>query len=140
MSSVLLQKKTLPFLSNNKYHILLVDDDVMIRRLFGGKLAMEGYNVMYASNGDEGRELARRFSPDLILMDINMPGFEDGYAVAARLKSEEKTKNIPIVFLTNMDLSYEGERMLKEGIQVNGYIHKSLGFDQFLEKIKTILK
>ena len=62
-----------------KIHILIVDDDPVMRRLFGGKLVMLGYEVLYANDGNEGRETARRFHPDLILMDERMPvmdGFE----------------------------------------------------------------
>jgi CheY-like chemotaxis protein len=122
------------------YHILIVDDDPLMRRLFGGKLASAGYEVLYASNGDEGREIARRLHPDLILMDITMPGFEDGFAAAERLKSEEQTKNIAIIFLTNNDLTYDAEKIMKEAVEAKDYIHKSTDLDQFIEKVRKALE
>lgn len=118
-------------------HILIVDDDPLMRRLFGGKLATVGYDIIYATNGNDGRETARRLQPDLILMDINMPGLENGIATAQRLVTEEATKNIPIIFLTNNDLTLDAEAAIKQ--MAADYIHKSIDLDQFLEKIRTFL-
>ena len=84
---------TQPYESNvKKIHILIVDDDAMIRRLFGGRLTTLGYEIMYASDGNEGRETARRFHPDLVLMDENMPVMT-GMEAISRMKEEPETKN-----------------------------------------------
>ncbi len=118
-------------------HILVIDDDPLMRRLIGGwivKLEMEG---LYASSGDEGREIARRLHPDLILMDYHMPG-SNGIETASRIKSEEETKNIPIIFLTNEDLTEEAQKGLKE-IGVAEYLHKSVPFEDFSAAVKKIL-
>lgn len=120
-----------------KYHILIIDDDPATRRLFGAKLASAGYEVLYADNGDAGREMARRFMPDLVLLDLRMPG-TDGYKVAQRLKGETRTKNIPIVFLTNEDLTPEAEKAMKE-LWVVDYIHKSNDLGEFIKRVKKIL-
>jgi DNA-binding response OmpR family regulator len=122
----------------DKVHILVVDDDPLLRRLFGGKLATVGYQILYASNGADGREVARRMKPNLILMDINMPGYENGMDTAHRLKSEEETKDIPIIFLTNLDTTYDGEKKLIE-LAAESYIHKSIDLNDFLVKIQTFL-
>lgn len=119
-------------------HILLVDDDPLLRRMFGGKLATAGYNIIYATNGPDGREVARRMKPDLILMDINMPGYENGMATANRLKTEEPTKNIPIIMLTNVDTSFDGEIKMKE-IAADDYIHKSIELNDFIDRINNFL-
>lgn len=121
----------------DKKHILIIDDDDMIRRLFGGVLANAGFDVIYAVNGDEGRETARRLKPDLILLDIRMPG-NDGYVIARRLREEKETKDIPIAFLTNEDLSMEAEKAAKE-VFVDDYIHKSIDLKEFVAKVKKIL-
>ena len=71
-----------------KKHILMIDDDSAIQRLFGAKFSAAGYEVLYASDGDSGREMARRFMPDVILLDVRMPK-TDGYTVARRLKTEQ---------------------------------------------------
>jgi len=120
-----------------KKHILIIDDDYMLRRLFGGVLASAGFDVIYAASGDEGRETARRLQPDLILLDIRMPG-NDGYTIARRLRQEKQTKDIPVVFLTNEDLSQEAEKAAKE-VFVHDYIHKSIDLNEFVAKVKNIL-
>jgi len=123
----------------DKTHILLVDDDPLLRRLFGGKLSTAGYDIIYATNGNDAREMARRLHPDLVLMDINMPGYENGLATAHRMKSEEETKDIPIILLTNVDPSMEAEQKLKE-TSADDYIHKSIDLNEFMEKIKKFLE
>lgn len=118
-------------------HILLIDNDAAIRRLFGGKLASAGYEILYAEDGADGREIARRMQPDLVLLDIRMP-FPDGYTVAKWLHDEPKTANIPVVFLTNEDLTPEAEKMVKDA-WVTDYIHKSMDLGEFLKRVKKIL-
>jgi DNA-binding response OmpR family regulator len=109
-----------------------------MRRLFGGKLAQIGLEVMYSDNGNEGRELARRFQPDLILLDIRLPG-TDGFEIASRLHNERQTAHIPIVFLTNEDLSMEAEKNSKE-LWVQGYIHKSIDLNEFAKRVQGFLE
>jgi DNA-binding response OmpR family regulator len=119
-------------------HILFIDNDEAIRRLFGGKLAAAGFEMMYSDNGNDGREIARRMQPDLILLDIRMPD-PDGYTIAKRLKDEPKTAEIPVAFFTNEDMTPEAEKMVKDAWVVD-YIHKSINLDDFVKRIKKILK
>ncbi len=119
-------------------HILIIDDDPAMRRLFGGKLAEIGFEVLYGRDGDEGREIARRFQPDLILLDMRMPK-TDGLEIARRLHGERQTAGIPIVFLTNEDLSMEAEKYFKE-LLVRGYIHKSIDLDEFAKRVQEFLE
>ena len=114
-------------------HILMIDDDPDISRLFGGKLATAGFDIMYAYEGNEGRELARRFQPDLILLDMRLPG-SDGMVVAERLKSERQPAHIPIIFLTNEDWTQEAQKASKE-LWVIDYIHKSIDLDEFVKRV-----
>ena len=120
-----------------KPHILIIDDDLDMSRLFGGKLTKEGFEVMYASEGNEGRELARRFQPDLILLDFRLPG-EDGLTIAQRMKEEKITHQIPIVLLTNEDLTREAEKAIKE-LWVVEYIHKSIPIEELAPRLKKII-
>lgn len=117
----------------NKKHILIVDDDEFVLRVFGGYLQNGGFELLYAHDGAEGREMARRFLPDLILLDLNMPVM-DGFEVVTRLKSEELTKNIPIVVLTSVDVSKEAEKNLKE-LGVDKYIHKSIKSHELVDYV-----
>lgn len=121
-----------------KTHILMIDDDEVMRRLFGGWLVTLGFEVIYASNGNEGREIARRLQPDLVLMDERMPVM-DGMEAASRMKSEEPTKNIPIILFTNEDFSIEAEKALKE-LGVDAYVHKSADFKIIKKVILDVLE
>lgn len=120
-------------------HILIIDDDPISRRLFGSLLGRAGYEVMYAKNGEDGREMARRLHPDLILLDINMTG-DDGYKTADRIKNEPNSPaaDIPVVFLTNDDLPMEMLKWMKE-FGVSDYIHKGVSNEEFIERVHKIL-
>ncbi|MDO8504619.1 MAG: response regulator [Candidatus Liptonbacteria bacterium] len=120
-----------------KKHILLVDDDADIRRIFGAKLFTAGFEVLYARDGNEGREMARRLQPNLVLMDIKMPVM-GGLEAATRMKEESETTGIPIIFLTNEDMSIESQRAIKE-IGVSGYMPKAVDLDEFIVTVKKTL-
>ena len=116
----------------------MIDDDPAIQRLFGAKFAHEGFEVMYAHDGHEGREMARRFQPDIVLLDIRMPG-ADGFTIARLLHTEPQTEHIPIVFLTNEDFKPEAEKWAKE-LWVSDYLHKSMDLDEIVKRVKKVLK
>ena len=79
--------------------ILVVDDEETIRDLLSTFLTADGYEVITAADGAEALELAKTESPQVILMDVKMPGL-DGIEACKRLKSEEKTKFIPVIMIT----------------------------------------
>ena len=79
--------------------VLLVDDDPVILKLLQVNFEMEGYDVITASDGVEGLEMARAEQPDIILLDIMMPKM-DGLEVTRHLKADENLKSIPIVLLS----------------------------------------
>jgi CheY-like chemotaxis protein len=120
-------------------HILIIDDDPTTRRLFGSLLGSANYEVLYAGNGEQGREMARRLHPDLILLDINMPG-DDGFKTADRIRNEPESPaaDIPITFLTNADLSLDVQSLMK-GVGVTEYIQKGIGNDEFVARVNKIL-
>ena len=119
-------------------HILLVDDDKDILRLFSGWFTYAGYEVLPAHDGNEGREMARRFQPDLILLDIHLP-VVSGYKTLEYLKREVETKHIPVIFLTNEDLSIEAQKAWTE-VGVDGYLPKSESREVLIAKIGEVLK
>ena len=82
-----------------KEHILVVDDEADIRELVEYNLAKEGYKVAYAATGEEALKKARAGVPDLIILDLMLPGV-DGLEVCRLLKSDARTQRIPIVMLT----------------------------------------
>ena len=124
--------------SQKKVHVLIIDDDEVMRRLYGSLAAKAGYEVIYSPDAIQGRELARRFQPDLILMDMKMPK-EDGLLASQRLKREKETAHIPIILLTNADISIEAEKWIKE-MSIDDYIQKGIDNDDFIERITKIIE
>ena len=82
--------------------ILVADDEWELRNLLTEFLAGEGYDVIQASNGEEALELAEKEEPQVILLDVKMPGI-DGIEVCRRLKEEDKTRFIPIIMVTALE-------------------------------------
>ena len=82
--------------------ILVVDDEERNRRLLVAMLEAEGYVVLEAADGERALERAQQNPPDIILLDIMMPGM-DGYDVARALKAAEATRSVPVVMVTALD-------------------------------------
>lgn len=80
--------------------ILIVDDQPEVARLLEIVLRREGRQLLFAANGEECLEMARRFLPDVVLLDIMMPGEMDGYEVARRLKKDPATAGMHILVMT----------------------------------------
>ena len=101
--------------------VLVVDDEQSIRMLCRVNLSASGMDVLEADDGDTALELARRERPDLMLLDVMMPGV-DGWGVARELADDERTREIPIVFLTAR--AERADRRLGEQLGGVGYIVK----------------
>src|SRR5436305_14599029 len=84
---------------DSKTRVLVIDDEAPIRLLCRVNLEAEGMQVLEAADGPSGLDQARREHPDVVLLDVMMPGL-DGWRVAEHLLDDERTKSIPIVFLT----------------------------------------
>jgi CheY-like chemotaxis protein len=94
--------------------ILCVDDDVLIREMLGDILRFRGYTVITASDGELGLEAVARDHPDLILLDVMMPGL-DGFEVCRRLKADPEHKQIPVIILTAMNDPKLNQRAFEAG-------------------------
>lgn len=119
-------------------HVLLADDDADTRRIFGHYLSKARFEVLYAKDGNECREMARRLQPDIILLDYHLPVM-DGLEAAKLLKGESETAHIPIVLFTNEDLSIEAEKAFRE-IGIDDYLHKSIDPSMLIERVQKHLK
>ena len=82
-----------------KAKILVIEDDPSAARLIGYAFEHEGHKVLSASNGLQGMVMAREQKPDLIILDVMLPGL-DGFEVCNRLKSDDRTAAMPIVMLS----------------------------------------
>lgn len=81
--------------------ILIIDDEPEIVKMLTDRLTVHGFDTASATDGESGYEKARKYSPDIILMDVTMPGWS-GIETANRLKANAGTADIPIIFLTGL--------------------------------------
>jgi DNA-binding NarL/FixJ family response regulator len=116
--------------------ILVVDDEAKLLRAVAADLRGEGYDVMTAQSGAEALIWITQKLPDLIVSDIRMPGI-DGYELARRLKMNESSALIPIVFLTAKDTTEDRIKGFRSGI--DAYLTKPFEPDELLAIIASIL-
>ena len=121
----------------NEKKILIVDDEKDILLVLGKRLTAEGYTVITVDNGYDAVTLAKSKSPDLILLDILMPGMEGG-EVAEKLKDCPETKNIPVIFLTAL-LSKAEEYKGNHLVAGNITLAKPIDAEELLTQIKKKL-
>ena len=117
--------------------VLLIDDGKDMQKLT--KMSLEftgGHQVIVADNGSAGIQMAKEERPDIILLDVMMPGM-DGYETCKRLHDNEKTKDIPVIFLTAKAQRKEVERGLQLG--AIGYIVKPFEAMKLDEQVKKLL-
>lgn len=117
--------------------ILLVEDNEMNRDMLSRRLERKGYNIVMATDGQQGIELAKTEQPDLILMDMSLPVI-DGWEATRQIKSLEETKNIPVIALTAHAMIGDKEKALEAGC--NDYDTKPIELLRLLNKIETLLK
>jgi CheY-like chemotaxis protein len=117
--------------------ILLVEDNEMNRDMLSRRLARKGYEVSIAVDGQQGVEMARAETPDLILMDMSLPVL-DGWEATRQLKGEDATRSIPVIALTAHAMSGDRERALEAGC--DDYDTKPIELTRLLEKIESMLK
>jgi len=117
--------------------ILIVEDDKFLRELIAKKLLKEGYEVEEAIDGEDGVRKTKEVMPDLILLDLILPGI-DGFEVLKRIKEDEKTASIPVVILSNLGQKDEIEKGLNLGA-VDFLIKAHFTPEEIVEKIKLVL-
>lgn len=117
--------------------LLVVDDEPKLLRAIAADLKGEGYNVDVARSGMEALILIAQRLPDLIISDIRMPGI-DGYEFARRLRKNESTALIPIIFLTAKDTTKDRIEGFRSG--VDAYLTKPFEPDELLSIIASILE
>jgi len=108
--------------------VLLVEDNAMNRRMAEFLLRSKGFTVYQATTGEEALLMAREELPDLIVMDLQLPGM-DGYAATRTLKADALTRHIPVVAMTAYAMTGDRERALAAGC--DGYITKPIDTQEF---------
>jgi two-component system cell cycle response regulator DivK len=117
--------------------VLVVEDNPANMTLATFLLKSAGYAVLTATDAEAGLALARREQPDLVLMDIQLPGM-DGLEACAILKRDEGTRDIPVIALTALAMKGDEERIRAAGC--DGYIAKPLAYREFLATIAARLQ
>jgi DNA-binding response OmpR family regulator len=116
--------------------IFIVDDDPDVRELVVYKLVQNGHEVLTATNGLEALQMLGDINPDLLLLDVMMPGMS-GFDVLARLRSEEATKSLPIIMLTARAQESDSERGFTLG--ANDYMLKPFSPRELMNRINAQL-
>ena len=114
--------------------VMIVEDNELNMKLFHDLLEAHGYQTVGTRNGIEALDLARKHHPDLILMDIQLPGI-DGLQATAQLRADQATRRIPVVALTALAMKGDEERIRAAGC--DGYIAKPLDYKSFLATVAT---
>ncbi len=120
---------------DKKRLILVVDDEADVVSVLSKRLEDSGYEVMAASDGQEGLQKINKEKPDLIILDIGMPRM-DGYTLMRELKSNADFKSIPVIVLTARGQMQDLFKM--EGVK--DYMTKPFKSEELLERIKKLLK
>ena len=117
--------------------IVVIEDNELNMKLVRGLLSMGNYDIHEAGDAESGIELARQHLPDLILMDIQLPGM-DGLTATRLMKEDSVFNDIPIVALTSYAMDGDEEKATESGC--SGYISKPIDTRSFLETIARYLQ
>jgi DNA-binding response OmpR family regulator len=116
--------------------ILLIEDDKFLSDMYVTKFSKFGYEIETAYDGEEGIRKIKELKPDIILLDIRLP-LKDGFEVLGETKKDQKTKDIPIILLTNLGQKEDIEKGLKLGA-VDYLIKAQFTPQEVVDKVKKI--
>jgi len=118
--------------------ILIIEDDKFLRELITRKLLNEAYEVSEAVDGEEGIKKIKEEKPDLVLLDLILPGI-DGFEVLSQMRKESALSSIPVIILSNLGQKEDVEKGLKMGA-VDYLIKAHFTPGEIIDKIKSALK
>jgi len=124
------------FSGEKKRRVLIIDDEVSLRTMIGMFFQEMGFEVLEASSGDHGIQIAEEKSPDIILLDIMMPGMS-GVDTLRYLRELPQTRKTPIIMVTAKRMVEDVERCLEAG--ANDFVQKPFQMPDLLSKIERIL-
>ena len=116
--------------------LLIVDDERANRQLLEIMLEPEGYELLLATNGEEALAMMERQPPDLVVLDVMMPGM-NGYVVTSRIKANPATQHIPVLVLSSLD--DQNSRAHGAGAGAEGFLSKPVDRRALCELVRTLL-
>jgi two-component system cell cycle response regulator DivK len=122
--------------ANALRRILIVEDNPLNMKLFTAMIAAQGYEVLQATDGHRGLDIAQKQRPDLIIMDVQLPGIS-GLEVTENLKGSDATRHIPIIATTAFALRGDEEKIRASGC--DGYMAKPIAITEFLDLIESFM-
>ncbi|WP_320044435.1 response regulator [uncultured Desulfobacter sp.] len=120
-----------------KHNILIVDDDPLNVKLLKAKLTSDAFSTIEAYNGQECLDIVGKDPPDIILLDLMMPGI-DGFEVTKILKANEKTKSIPIIHITALDSHEDKAKALAVG--ADEFLNKPINTKELMMRVRSLLR
>lgn len=124
---------------NLKKKILLVEDDIGLSEMYQKKLSLEGFDAIIARSGGEGLQLALSSKPDVILLDIMLPGL-DGMTVMKRLREDPWGKDVPIIILTNLNADDKIIKDVMEGHPAYYLMKANVDPLKVIERVHEVLR
>ena len=117
--------------------ILIIEDDKFLRELIARKLSDENFEIEQAIDGEEGMKKIKQLKPDLVLLDLILPGI-DGFEVLVKMKEEPNLSSIPVIILSNLGQREDVERGLKLGA-VDYLVKAHFTPNEIIKKVKGAL-
>lgn len=118
--------------------VVIVDDDRYIRKIISRTLTGAGFITAQAENGSKALEVIGKFLPQLVILDIFMPGDHDGLEICRRLRREDRYKDMIIVMISASDHRKEASRCIEAGANI--FIPKPFSPKYFLEQVKLLMR
>jgi signal transduction histidine kinase/CheY-like chemotaxis protein len=122
---------------HTSHRVLIADDDAGVRSALEAVLSCEGYELAFASSGPEALERAASFTPDLLLLDVMMPGM-DGYAVCQRLRADPLLAEVPVIMITALDDHASRLRGIEAG--ADDFITKPFDDTELQARVRTVVR
>lgn len=118
--------------------ILVVEDDNFLANAYRVKLTKSGFDIKIARDGDEATNILKDFAPDLIILDLVMPG-KDGFTLLSELKADDKWKAVPVIIASNLGQKEDVEKGMRLGAS-DFVIKSNLSMNELVIKINNLIK
>lgn len=124
-------------MTDKKDKILIIEDDQFLQKIYGNKLRAEGFEVSQAIEGNEGLRKINEEKPNLIILDLILPG-KNGFDILAEIKNNEETRGTPVIILSNLGQDKDVKRGLDMGAK-DYLIKTDIKLSEVLAKVREFL-